>query len=343
MNIDHQSFSIIAHQLMAGKKGILAMDESTTTCNKRFKALGIPETEEYRRKYRELIVTTPGLEEYISGAILFDETIKQRTIDGDLFIDVLINKGIIPGIKVDAGTVPMAGFAGEKITEGLDGLRGRLVMYKKLGARFAKWRAIFSIGTNIPSLTCIKTNADVMARYAAVCQENGLVPIVEPEVLMDGNHSMEECAIVTSEVLHSTFNALHYHRVNLEGVILKPNMILAGNRYSTQKNNDDIARTTVGCLLNCVPASVPGVAFLSGGQPTLQATERLNLMHRLFDTRLPWALTFSFSIVLHQPAMEIWKGEDANKIAAQRSLMHRTACNHVANKGTYNSEMEKSF
>lgn len=339
----NQHLSAIASQLMAGKKGILAMDESTATCNKRFKALGIPETEEYRRRYRKLIVTTPGLEEYISGAILFDETIKQRTTAGDLFIDILINKGIIPGIKVDAGTVPMAGFTGEKITEGLDGLRERLIMYEKLGARFGKWRAVINIGPNIPTTTCIKTNADTLARYAALCQEAGLVPMVEPEVLMDGNHSMEKCAEITTEVLHAVFNSLYHHRVNLEGIILKPNMVLPGSNHSIQNTTEEIAKATITCMLNCVPATVPGIAFLSGGQSALLATERLNAMHQLFEARLPWTLTFSFSRALQQPAMEIWKGDDTNKTAAQQSLLHRAACNHAACGGAYAPEMEKSI
>ncbi|GAB2984076.1 fructose-bisphosphate aldolase class I [Mucilaginibacter puniceus] len=339
----NQHLSTIASQLMADKKGLLAMDESTATCNKRFKAEGIPETEEYRRRYRELIVTTPGLEEYISGAILFDETIKQRTAGGDLFIDVLIDKGIIPGIKVDTGTVPMAGFAGEKITEGLDGLRERLEIYEKLGARFAKWRAVINIAPNIPTTTCIKTNADILARYAALCQEAGLVPVVEPEVLMDGNHSMKKCAEITTEALHAVFNSLHQHRVAFEGIILKPNMVLPGINNPIQNTTEEIARATIACMLNCVPASVPGIAFLSGGQSALLATERLNTMHQLFDARLPWALTFSFSRALQQPALEIWKGDDTNKITAQQSLLHRAACNHAACGGTYAPEMEKSL
>ncbi len=340
MKADQQLYAT-ACQLMAGKKGLLAMDESTATCNKRFKAEGIPETEEYRRKYRELIVTTPGLEEHINGAILFDETIKQRTASGELFIDILINKGIIPGIKVDESTVPMARFPGEKITEGLDGLRERLEAYKSMGARFAKWRAVFSIAATLPTTPCIKTNASTLAIYAALCQEQGLVPIVEPEVLMDGNHTIEQCATVTNHVLHAVFDALYLHQVYLEGIILKPNMVLPGIDSSEQSNTEEIATQTVNCLLKSVPAIVPGIAFLSGGQPSIEATERLNTMHRLFDSRLPWALTFSFSRALQQSALEIWKGNDTNKVAAQQSLLHRAACNHEACKGTYNAEMEK--
>lgn len=340
MEIDQLSLPAIAQQLIMGNRGILAMDESIATCNNRFRALCIPETQEYRRRYRELLVTTAGLEKYINGAILCDETIKQRTASGDLFIDVLINNNILPGIKVDAGTVAMAGFFGEKITEGLDGLRDRLIAYRKLGAQFSKWRAVINIGSDIPTSTCIKTNADVLARYAAMCQETGLVPIVEPEVLMDGSHSIQQCFEVTTNVLHSVFNALYKHRVDLEGILLKPNMILPGIDHPVQNTAEDIAKATTKCLLNCVPANVPGIAFLSGGQSALLATERLNAMHCLDDAHLPWTLTFSFSRALQQPAMEVWKGNDANISHAQQLLSHRAACNHAACSGNYSPEME---
>jgi fructose-bisphosphate aldolase class I len=330
----------IAQRLMAGDKGLLAMDESTPTCNKRFEELGIPQTEEYRRKYRELIVTTPRLEECISGAILFDETIKQTTTDGTLFIDVLIKKGILPGIKVDEGTIPMAGFPGEKVTEGLDGLSERLTEYYKMGARFAKWRAVITIDEGTPTATGIKANAYLLARYAALCQEAGLVPIVEPEVIMDGNHSLEACAEVTNEVLHAVFNALYQHRVNLEGMILKPNMILPGTTYPEQSNAHDIAAATINCFMRCVPASVPGIAFLSGGQPAELASERLNTMHKRFDEVMPWALTFSFSRAIQQPALELWNGKDENVVAAQKVLHHRAACNNAARRGEYTHDME---
>ncbi|RKR83825.1 fructose-bisphosphate aldolase class I [Mucilaginibacter gracilis] len=340
MNISE--LKTIAGNLMAGDKGLLAMDESTATCNKRFEELGIPQTEEYRRKYRELIVTTPRLEECINGAILFDETIRQTTADGVRFIDILKEKGIIPGIKVDEGTIPMAGFPGEKLTEGLDGLSKRLAEYYKMGARFAKWCAVFTIGANTPSSTCIKANAYLLARYAALCQEAGLVPIVEPEVIMDGDHSLELCGEVTTEVLHAVFNALYQHKVDLGGMILKPNMILPGTQNSYQSNTEEIATATVNCFMRCVPASVPGVAFLSGGQPGVLASERLNMMHKKFDEAMPWALTFSFSRAIQQPALEYWRGKDENIEVAQQMLFHRAACNKAARRGDYTVEMEKA-
>lgn len=329
-----------AQLLMAGAKGLLAMDESTPTCNKRFKALAIPQTEEYRRKYRELIVTTPRLETCISGAILFDETIKQSTSDGTLFIDILKNKGIIPGIKVDEGTVAMAGFPGEKVTEGLDGLSERLTDYYKKGARFAKWRAVIAIGNHIPTIACIKTNADILARYAALCQEVGLVPIVEPEVLMEGDHSLKKCEEVTHEVLYGVFNALYKQHVSFEGILLKPNMILPGIEAPVQDSTETVADVTVSCFLRCVPAAVPGIAFLSGGQSPQLASERLNAMHVRFDGKMPWALTFSFSRAIQQPALEVWKGDDKNIVAAQQILYHRAFCNSAARSGAYTATVE---
>jgi fructose-bisphosphate aldolase class I len=329
-----------AQRLMAGDKGLLAMDESLGTCNKRFEELGIPQTEEYRRKYRELIVTTPRLEECISGAILFDETIKQSTADGTLFIDILIKKGIIPGIKVDEGAIPMAGFPGEKTTEGLDGLSDRLAAYYKMGARFAKWRGVITIGKDIPTATGIKANAYLLARYAALCQEAGLVPIVEPEVIMDGDHSLDQCAQVTTEVLHAVFNALYQHRVNLEGMILKPNMVLPGTKATFQNTAEEVANATISTFMRCVPALVPGIAFLSGGQPAQLASERLNTMHKRFDNIMPWALTFSFSRAIQQPALEYWNGKDENVAKAQQILQHRAACNNAARRGEYTAAME---
>lgn len=325
-------------QLLANGKGLLAMDESTATCNKRFAVLSIPQTEEYRRKYRELIVTTPGLENYISGAILFDETVKQSTKDGVLFIDILRKKGIVPGIKVDEGAVPMAAFPDEKITEGLDGLRERLTDYYKQGARFAKWRAVISIGVdkNIPTAACIKANAHALARYAALCQEAGLVPIVEPEVLMDGDHTLARCAEITTEVLHAVFNALYQQRVILECMILKPNMVLPGLECTMQEDTDVIAAATVNCFMRCVPAAVPGIAFLSGGQDAELASERLNAMHVKFDDVMPWALTFSFSRAIQQPALEAWKGDDSNIVEAQSALLYRAKCNSAARNGELN-------
>ncbi|WP_183558736.1 class I fructose-bisphosphate aldolase [Mucilaginibacter sp. SP1R1] len=338
MNI--QELKVTAQRLMAGDKGLLAMDESTSTCNKRFEALGIPQNEEYRRKYRELIVTAPGLENSISGAILFDETIKQSTADGTLFIDILIKKGIIPGIKVDEGAVPMAGFPGEKATEGLDGLRQRLTDYYQRGARFAKWRAVITIDEGIPTDTCIKTNAHLLARYAALCQEAGLVPIVEPEVLMDGTHTLEQCAGVTKKVLHKVFNELYQQRVDLEGMILKPNMVLPGLDCPVQPDTDTIADATINCFLESVPATVPGIAFLSGGQSATLASVRLNAMHVRFDAIMPWALTFSFSRAIQQPALEIWKGNDQHIAEAQKELVYRAACNTTARRGEYRADAE---
>ncbi|MES2278522.1 MAG: class I fructose-bisphosphate aldolase [Bacteroidota bacterium] len=338
-----QELKTTAQALMADDKGLLAMDESTPTCNKRFKELGIPQTEEYRRRYRELIVTTPRLEECISGAILFDETIKQSTDDGELFIAVLKKKGIIPGIKVDEGTVDLPFFPGEKMTEGLDGLRERLAEYYKTGARFAKWRAVINIGKDIPTINSIATNAGILARYAALCQEAGLVPIVEPEVLMDGDHTLQKCLEVTQLVLHLVFDALYKQRVYLEGMILKPNMVLPGVDTTTQNDAEEIANATITCFLQTVPAAVPGIAFLSGGQHYLLATERLNMMHRRFDEVMPWALTFSFSRAIQQPALELWKGADKNREAAQQMLYHRAACNNAARRGEYNPAMEDSL
>ena len=333
--MDITALKNIAQHLMSGHKGLLAMDESTPTCNKRFAALNIPQTEEYRRKYRELIVTTPDLEKYISGAILFDETIRQSTPNGIAFIDILLKKGIVPGIKVDEGTVPMAGFPGEKVTEGLDGLRQRLAEYYQMGARFAKWRAVIAIDNGIPTTACIKTNAHILARYAALCQEAGLVPIVEPEVLMDGDHTLKQCAEVTEKVLHAVFHALQQHQVHAEGLLLKPNMVLPGKDCPQQNDVEEIATATINTLLRCVPAAVAGVAFLSGGQSADLASERLNMMHRRYEGVLPWALTFSFSRAIQQHALELWKGDDANIVPAQKELVHRAACNNAARKGEY--------
>jgi fructose-bisphosphate aldolase class I len=338
--IQTEGLKKIVGQLMAGDKGLLAMDESTATCNKRFDVLGIPQTEEYRRKFRELIVTTPGLENYISGAILFDETIKQTTQNGTLFVDILLKKGIVPGIKVDEGTVPMPGFPGEKVTEGLDGLPERLIAYHKMGARFAKWRAVITIDQGIPTPTCIKANAYLLARYAAICQEAGLVPIVEPEVLMDGNHTLERCAEVTNEVLHAVFNALYQQRVDLECMVLKPNMILPGAQCPVQNDPDQIADATIACFLRCVPAAVPSIAFLSGGQAARLASERLNAMHVKFGHVMPWALTFSFSRAIQQPALDAWRGEGQNITTAQNLLLHRAACNTAARRGEYTRTLE---
>jgi fructose-bisphosphate aldolase class I len=332
----------IARALVAGDKGLLAMDESNPTCNKRFAKLGIPQTEEARRAYRELIVTTPRLSERISGAILYDETIRQQKKDGTLFIKVLTDAGIIPGIKVDTGAKDMAGHPGEKITEGLDGLRDRLREYFQMGARFAKWRAVIAVDGGIPSQGCIEANAQALARYAALCQEAGLVPVVEPEVLMDGEHTLERCREVTEEVLRTVFNQLYAQRVMPEGMILKPNMVLPGLTCPKQEAADEVADATVKCLLRAVPAAVPGIAFLSGGQSAELASARLNAMNVRYKSRLPWALAFSYARAIQQPALEIWQGKEANVGAAQRALYHRAKCNHAARRGEYNNAMERT-
>jgi len=332
-----------ARTLVAGDKGLLAMDESTPTCNKRFARLGIPQTVEARRAYRELIVTTLGLGECISGAILYDETIRQQKKDGTPFVKAIIDAGIIPGIKVDTGAKDMAGHPGEKISEGLDGLRDRLVEYSQMGARFAKWRAVITITDGIPSRGCIEANAQALARYAALCQEAGLVSVVEPEVLMDGEHTLERCFEVTEEVLRTVFNHLYTQRVMLEGMILKPNMVLPGLTCPKQEAVDEVADATVRCLKRAVPAAVPGIAFLSGGQSGELASARLNAMNVRFKSRLPWALAFSFARAIQQPALEIWQGNEAHVLLAQQALYHRAMCNKAARRGEYNAEMEKRW
>ncbi len=337
-----QELAATAKAMVAEGKGLLAMDESTPTCNKRFEKVGIPQTEEARRSYREMILTTPGLGEFISGVILYDETIRQSTKDGAPFVQVITDAGIIPGIKVDAGAKDMAAHPGERITEGLDGLRDRLAEYSRMGARFAKWRAVIAVADGIPSRGCIEANAHALARYAALCQEAGLVPIIEPEVLMDGNHPIERCFEVTAEVLRTVFGQLSTQRVALEGMILKPNMVLPGKDCPKQESVEGAADATATCLLRTVPAAVPGIAFLSGGQPSELASARLNAMNLRFKTRMPWALTFSFSRAIQQPALEIWKGRQANIPAAQQALYHRARCNGAARLGRYRTEMENN-
>jgi len=334
-----QKLTDTAKAMVADNKGLLAMDESYPTCNKRFAKLGIPETAELRRDYREMIVTTAGLNESISGTILFDETVHQQLKDGSSFIKVLTDNRIIPGIKVDGGTVLMAGHPGEKITEGLDKLRDRLEEYSKMGLRFAKWRAVITIGKGIPTQACIEANAHALARYAALCQEAGIVPIVEPEVLMDGDHTMERCFEVTEQVLHTVFNQLYTQGIILEGMILKPNMIVPGLDCPTQEPVDEVANATIKCLLNTVPAAVSGIAFLSGGQSPELASARLNAMNVLFKSKLPWEVSFSFGRAIQQPALEIWHGEDANILAAQQALYHRANCNRAARRGEYIDKM----
>ncbi len=335
-----QSLNDIAEALVSGDKGLLAMDESNPTCNKRFAALGIPLTEDARRAWRELLITTPSLGESISGLILYDETIRQQQKDGTPFIKVITDAGMIPGIKVDTGAKDMAAHPGEKITEGLDGLRERLAEYFQMGARFAKWRAVIAMGNGLPSRSGLESNAYTLARYAALCQEAGLVPIVEPEVLMDGDHTLEQCLKVTQEVLRNVFIQLNCQRVMLEGIILKPNMVLPGSGCLDQPTVDEVADATVKCLLQTVPAAVPGIAFLSGGQTAELASARLNAMHVRFKSRLPWALSFSYARAIQQPALDIWRGEDANVAAAQTALLRRAQCNQAARRGEYTAAME---
>lgn len=334
-----------ARQLVAAGKGLLAMDESNGTCNKRFAALGIAQTEESRRTWRELIITTPGLADGISGAILYDETIRQNRNDSTPFVKVLADAGIVIGIKVDIGAKDLAGRPGEKITEGLDGLRDRLKDYAGMGARFAKWRAVITLGDDLPSRGCIEANAQALARYAALCQEAGIVPIVEPEVLMAGRHTLEQCREVTQETLHSVFNHLYIQDVMLEGAILKPNMVLPGLSCPKQESVDEVAAATVQSLLKTVPAAVAGIAFLSGGQTAELASARLNAMNMLAKapmSHLPWPLAFSFARAIQQPAMEVWQGKKAHVAAAQEALRHRAHCNHVAIKGEYSPAMEQT-
>ena len=340
--MDVQLITETAKKLVADNKGLLAMDESNATCNQRFAKLGIAQNEDTRRDYREMIITTPGLGKCISGVILYDETIRQNLKDGTAFVKATNNAGIIVGIKVDSGAKDLAGHPGEKITEGLDGLSDRLREYFKIGARFAKWRAVITIGEGIPSLACIEANAHALARYAALCQEAGLVPIIEPEILMDGNHSLNKCLEVTENVLRKVFSQIFTQGILLEGMILKPNMVLSGLASSKQESVDEVADATVNCLLRNVPAAIQGIAFLSGGQSSELASARLNAMNARFRSRLPWALTFSYARAIQQPALEIWHGEETNKLAAQKALYHRANCNHAARKGEYSASMEKT-
>jgi fructose-bisphosphate aldolase class I len=335
-----QQLKDTAQALFTDGRGLLAMDESIPTANKRFAPLGIPETVEMRRAFREMIVTTPGLGKYIGGAILFDETMRQQKKDGTPFLKVLVDAGIIPGIKVDEGAKDLAGFPGEKVTEGLDGLRDRFAEYAAMGARFAKWRAVITIGDAIPSPGCIEANAHALARYAALCQEAGLVPIVEPEVLMDGDHTMDRCAEVTDQVLREVFSELDRQRVMLEGMILKPNMVVPGLACPHQESVDEVADASIHCYLRTVPAAVPAIAFLSGGQSAELASARLNAMNVRFKSRLPWAVAFSYSRAIQQPALELWNGQDKNVQIAQEALLHRARCNQAARLGEYTAAME---
>jgi fructose-bisphosphate aldolase class I len=326
--------------LFANDKGLLAMDESTGTCNKRFAKLGIPQTVEARRAYRELLVTTPELAKCISGVILYDETIRQKKEDGTSFLKVILDAGVIPGIKVDIGAKAMAGHPSEKLTGGLDGLRERLQEYCQMGARFAKWRAVMTIDTDSPTWACIEANAAMLAQYAALSQQAGLVPIVEPEVLMEGDHSMERCGAVTEKVLQAVFSQLSMQGVVLEGMILKPNMVLPGASCTKQETVDDVADATLKCLLRAVPAAVPAIAFLSGGQSGELASARLNAINVRSRSHRPWELAFSYGRAIQQPALEIWNGNSANVQRAQQALAHRAGCNGAARRGEYNAAFE---
>ncbi|MEQ6901871.1 class I fructose-bisphosphate aldolase [Nocardioides sp. YIM 152588] len=327
-----------ALELVAPGKGILAADESTPTMAKRLASIGVESTEPVRRGYREILFTTPGLAQHVSGVILFDETIRQASTDGRPFPHVLHEGGFLPGIKVDAGTKPLAGFPGEVVTAGLDGLRERFEEYVGLGARFAKWRAVIRVDDDRPTPTCIEANAHALARYAALAQEAGLVPVVEPEVLMDGTHTLDRCADVTAAVLRTVYDQLARHHVELEATLLKPNMVVAGKGCRTQPDDDTVARTTLEVLRRTVPAAVPGIVFLSGGMTDVQATSRLDALNR--HSPQPWQLSFSFGRALQGPVLRAWAGDDANRSAAQQALLRRAALNGIARHGSYFPDME---
>lgn len=330
-----------ALEMVAPGKGILAMDESNPTCQKRFEKLGVASTEESRRTYRSLLVTAPDIEKYISGAILFDETIRQQTDAGIPFAEHLASIGIVPGIKVDKGAKVLAGYEGEKVTEGLDGLRERLAEYVGLGARFAKWRAVITIGGDMPSLACIHANAHALARYAALCQEQDIVPIVEPEVLMDGSHSIEDCYEVTEQTQNEVFKELREQGVFLEGIVLKPNMVISALDCSDQADTEKVAVMTLDCLKSTVPAAVSGIAFLSGGQSDEKATVHLDAINRLAVAEgAPWRLTFSYGRALQQQAMKTWS--ESKNDEAQQSIRKRAYLNGLASDGCYQASMEKA-
>ena len=329
----------VARALVVEGKGILAADETSPTLTKRFDKLAIRSTPESRRTYREMLVTTPGAAEFLSGVIMYDETIRQKASDGRPLADVETELGIFPGIKVDTGAKPLAGSPGETVTEGLDGLRDRLAEYRAMGARFAKWRAVIHVTEKLPSVACVVANAQALARYAALCQEQDLVPIVEPETLGDGAHTIERCEQVTGEVLHAVFDALFGQGVVLEAMLLKPNMVIAGKHCAQQSAVDGVATATLRCLRRHVPAAVPGIVFLSGGQCAQLATAHLNAINRLPGPK-PWTLTFSYGRALQDPALEAWHGRDENLAAGQRALCRRARFNAAASIGTYTDEME---
>jgi fructose-bisphosphate aldolase class I len=331
----------VAQAMVAPGKGILAADESTGTIEKRFKSIAIEAIEENRRAYRDMLFTTRGLGDHISGVILYDETLRQKSADGTPFATLLARLGVLPGIKVDAGTADLAFCPGEKVTEGLDKLAKRVQEYVKLGAKFAKWRAVITIGKDIPSTTCIAANAHALGRYAAICLANGLVPIVEPEVLMDGDHTIERCEEVTEWTLNAVYEALYMNRVTLEETVLKPSMVISGKDCARQAGTEEVAERTVRVLKRCVPAAVTGIAFLSGGQSDEQATANLNAMNRIYKGRLPWPLTFSYGRALQSPSLKAWKGAAANVPQAQALLAHRSRMNGLAAKGEYRADLEK--
>jgi fructose-bisphosphate aldolase class I len=336
--MDKHTLISTARELVSEGKGILAADESSGTIKRRLDSIDVESTEGNRRAYRELLFTAPGIEAYISGIIMFDETIRQSTQDGTSFPTLLIQRGIIPGIKVDKSTHDLPGFPGEKITEGLDGLRGRLAEYRTMGARFTKWRAVITIGDGIPTPYCIAANAHALARYAALSQEAGLVPIVEPEVLMDGAHTIERCEAVTADTLQQVFAQLHAHHVLFEGMLLKPNMVLSGKECPQQASVDDVAEATLRCFRRFVPAAVPGIVFLSGGQSAERATEHLNAMNTLGD--YPWELSFSYGRALQGPVLETWRGHASKAPEAQQHFLKRAKCNGAARYGKYTKVME---
>ncbi|MEM9090109.1 MAG: class I fructose-bisphosphate aldolase [Cyanobacteria bacterium P01_F01_bin.53] len=343
MSIYSNELKSTAKSMVSEGKGILAMDESNGTCNKRFEALGIPTTEDSRRDYRELILTAPTLSDYISGPILYDETIRQSTKAGVPLLQVIADAGMLPGIKVDTGAKDFAGHPGEKVTEGLDGLADRIAEYYKMGARFAKWRAVITIGDGLPSRACIEANAHGLARYAALCQAGGLVPIVEPEVLIDGNHSFERCYQVTDETLHAVFNQLYMQGVAYDQMILKPSMVVPGKSSGEKASVAAVAEATIQCLLKNVPATVAGIAFLSGGQTKEDSSAHLNEMNKQFGQQCPWPVTFSYARAIQQPALEHWAGDQGNVATAQQKLLHRAKCNSLASQGAYTSDLEKEL
>ena len=329
----------IAQSIVADHKGVLAADESTGTIKKRFDSIGVESTEDNRRAYRNLLFTTPGFEEYVGGVIMYDETIRQASDDGTPFAELLSSKGVVPGIKVDTGAQDLAGHPGEKVTEGLDGLRARFAEYHALGARFSKWRAVITIGEGIPTDACVHTNAHALARYAALSQEAGIVPIVEPEVLMDADNTIERCFEVTARTLHVVFYELYRQEVALEGMLLKPNMVISGKQCPTQAPASEIAELTVDCFLRHVPAMVPGIVFLSGGQSEVEATENLNAINRVGG---PWPLSFSYGRALQASALQAWGGEPDNVDAGQDAFLHRARMNALAVAGDWSAEVEQA-